>query len=115
MVSDTLAAASAGEVERSAWQRDAAQQAPRPQVPQHDAARRGLGQPETVILVECDRTRLGERPRRLPMDVERAGPPLVGLCDEILDGPQSVVWDEAENRLHAQKALLTWLLDKAEA
>ena len=29
----------------------------------------------------------------------------------VLDGEQSAVWDEAENRLHAQKALLTWLLE----
>jgi len=33
---------------------------------------------------------------------------------EVLDGPQSVIWDEAENRLHAQKALLAWLLAKNE-
>ncbi|RZL76970.1 MAG: ornithine carbamoyltransferase [Rhodococcus sp. (in: high G+C Gram-positive bacteria)] len=32
------------------------------------------------------------------------------ITDEVLDGPQSAVWDEAENRLHAQKALLVWLL-----
>ncbi|MBC6406341.1 MAG: ornithine carbamoyltransferase [Rhodospirillales bacterium] len=29
---------------------------------------------------------------------------------EVIDGPQSAVWDEAENRLHAQKGILTWCL-----
>ncbi|MHA3723958.1 ornithine carbamoyltransferase [Leucobacter sp. HY1910] len=35
------------------------------------------------------------------------------VAPEVIDGPQSVVWDEAENRVHAQKALMTWLLDRA--
>ncbi len=29
---------------------------------------------------------------------------------EVIDGPQSVVWDEAENRMHAQKALMEFLM-----
>ncbi|BAF90025.1 ornithine carbamoyltransferase [Azorhizobium caulinodans ORS 571] len=37
------------------------------------------------------------------------------VTDEVMDGPQSVVFDEAENRLHAQKGILAWCLEKASA
>ena len=32
------------------------------------------------------------------------------ITDDVIEGPQSLVWDQAENRLHAQKALMEWLL-----
>ena len=32
------------------------------------------------------------------------------VSEDVIDGPQSLVWDEAENRLHAQKAILSWCL-----
>ena len=35
------------------------------------------------------------------------------IAASVIDGPHSAVWDQAENRLHAQKALLTWLLRQA--
>jgi ornithine carbamoyltransferase len=36
------------------------------------------------------------------------------IDSDVLDGPQSMVWDEAANRRHAQKAIITWLLSDAE-
>ena len=36
------------------------------------------------------------------------------IAADVLDGPRSVVWDEAENRLHVQKAVLAWLLDERQ-
>ena len=35
------------------------------------------------------------------------------ITAEVIDGPHSVVWDEAENRRHVQKAVLTWLLESS--
>jgi len=35
------------------------------------------------------------------------------IAADVIDGAQSAVWDEAENRLHAQKALLIWLLGQS--
>ena len=32
------------------------------------------------------------------------------ITDDVMDGPQSVVFDQAENRLHSQKAVLCWLM-----
>jgi ornithine carbamoyltransferase len=35
------------------------------------------------------------------------------ITDEVLDGPNSVVWAEAENRLHVQKAIIVTLLNRS--
>ena len=34
------------------------------------------------------------------------------VTDAVIDGPQSLIWDEAENRLHAQKSIMLWCLGK---
>ena len=35
------------------------------------------------------------------------------ITDEVIDGPESIVFDQAENRLHAQKAIMTWLIERS--
>jgi ornithine carbamoyltransferase len=57
-----------------------------------DKAKLDLATPEAIVL-HCLPAHRGEE-----------------ISAEVLDGPQSRAWDQAENRLHAQKALLTWLL-----
>jgi ornithine carbamoyltransferase len=36
------------------------------------------------------------------------------VVDEVIDGPRSAVWDEAENRLHVQKAILAWCIGRTD-
>ena len=60
-----------------------------------DKAKLDLATPEVIVL-HCLPAHRGEE-----------------ISAEVLDGPHSRVWDQAENRLHAQKALLTWLLSQA--
>jgi ornithine carbamoyltransferase len=61
--------------------------------------------PETMELADSDAIFIHCLPADRGYEVD----------SDVIDGPQSVVWDEAENRLHAQKALLVWLLERKDA
>jgi ornithine carbamoyltransferase len=61
---------------------------------QLDEAKVALGRPGCLVL-HCLPAHRGEE-----------------ITDGALDGPNSVVWDQAENRRHAQKALIAWLLER---
>lgn len=101
-VTDDLATAIAGAdaVATDTWvsmgQEAEAAERERPFVPfRLDSAALALAAPEALVL-HCLPAYRGKE-----------------ITADVLDGPQSVVWDEAENRLHAQKALLTWLLERS--
>lgn len=61
---------------------------------QVDSAQMALAKP-SAIFMHCLPAHRGEE-----------------VTDAVMDGPQSVVWDEAENRLHVQKAILLWCFGK---
>ena len=52
-------------------------------------------------------------PVKVTYDILSGDSQVKEIADAVIEGPQSVVWDEAENRRHAQKAVLTWLLEKS--
>ena len=71
------------------------------------AAWRDLGRAAGSVRIGCQRARLEPGGQSTPVHAHDAEEEITA---EVLEGPRSVVWDEAENRRHAQKAVMVHLL-----
>ena len=81
-------------------------------VDQHGAGGRARAEPRGLRALPGQRARRGLRAAGRGRDALPARPSREEITDAVLDGPQSVVLDQSENRLHVQKAVLLRLLGK---
>ena len=78
-------------------------------MPKHFLRDNDLDQAQQAEVLSLAAAMKADRYARRPLPAHRGEE----ITAELIDGPASAVWDQAENRLHAQKALPAWLLEQS--